>query len=104
MGADEVGGEMYPAVMVLFTSALGMAVAQRLKSQASLGPLTAWLLHCMYASKLAMLLLPQVCFPWLLLRNLNPTFPLATVALTLNPAEPLQGSLPILSTTSASLN
>ena len=68
MGADEVGGEMYPAVMVLLTSALGMAVAQRLKSQASLGPLTAWLLLCMYASKLAMLLLPQVCASWLLLR------------------------------------
>ena len=71
MGADEVGGEMYPAGMVLFTSVLGMAVAQRLKSRASLWPLTAWLLHCMYASKLAMLLLPQVCASRLLLRRVS---------------------------------
>lgn len=53
--------EMYPAYLVLLTSGLGAAVTTRLSGTGRLAPLTSWPLHCIFASKLAMLLVPQVC-------------------------------------------
>lgn len=63
LGADEVEGEMYPAAMVIATSALGLAVTQRLSSQQLLGRQAAWILYCVFLSKLSMLVLPQVHLP-----------------------------------------
>jgi len=58
-GVDGVEGEIYPAAMVLGTSALGIAVLQRLKRLGRAGRLPCWLGQSMYAAKLSMLVLPQ---------------------------------------------
>ena len=58
---------MYPAFLVVATSALGLAMARRLGRGGAVGEGTAYLLQCAYAAKLAMLVLPGVrrgCVVW----------------------------------------
>jgi hypothetical protein len=62
-GVDGVEGEIYPAAMVMGTSALGMLVLQRLKGLKKVSRLPCWLGQSMYAAKLSMLVLPQVSNP-----------------------------------------
>lgn len=50
---------MYPAWLVGATSALGLTVARHLHVSAAIGDLPAWALQCIYAAKLAMLVLPE---------------------------------------------
>lgn len=59
--AGEHSVEMYPAYLVLLTSMLGAAVTSRLSGTGRLAPLASYVLHCIFASKLTMLLVPQVC-------------------------------------------
>ena len=59
--AGEHSVEMYPAYLVLLTSMLGAAVTTRLSGTGRIAPLTSYALHCIFASKLTMLLVPQVC-------------------------------------------
>lgn len=51
---------MYPAAMVIATSALGVAVVQRLKTSKKVGRRAAWAIQGIFAAKLSMLVLPQV--------------------------------------------
>lgn len=60
LGADEVEGEMYPAAMVIATSALGIAVGRRLQSNKKLGLTFWWITQAIFVAKLFMLVLPQV--------------------------------------------
>lgn len=53
---------MYPAVLVLLTSGLGLAAIHRLRQAGLVGPLSAWLASCIYSAKLAMLVIPEVRF------------------------------------------
>lgn len=69
LGTGEVQGEMYPAIMVIGTSVLGVATTHRLKSEKVLGHWTAWLVFSIFASKLVLLILPQVAMPSLLLKS-----------------------------------
>ena len=57
---EEVAVEMYPAYLVLLTSGLGAAVTARLSATGRLAPLASWPLHCIFVSKVAMLLVPRV--------------------------------------------
>ena len=52
--------EAYPAYLVVLTSGLGVLLASRLAEANIIGRTTTWLLQCMFAAKLAMLLLPEV--------------------------------------------
>lgn len=54
--------EAYPAYLVVLTSGLGVLLASRLAEAKTIGRTTTWLLQCMFAAKLAMLLLPEVSF------------------------------------------
>ena len=54
--------EAYPAYLVVLTSGLGVLLASRLAEAKIIGRTTTWLLQCMFAAKLAMLLLPEVSF------------------------------------------
>lgn len=45
--------------LVLATSTLGLLTAARLSRRGFVGPAASWLLHCLYAAKAAMLLLPE---------------------------------------------
>lgn len=59
-GEHEGGAvEMYPAYLVLLTSGLGALLTARLAAARRLGRPASWALHCIFASKLAMLLVPQ---------------------------------------------
>lgn len=60
---DEAATDVYPAVLVVLTSAAGVCLVRRLQQGARLGPAAAWLLQCIYAAKLSMLAIPQVCMP-----------------------------------------
>lgn len=51
--------EAYPAYLVVLTSGLGVLLASRLAEAKTVGRTTTWLLQCMFAAKLAMLLLPE---------------------------------------------
>ena len=61
-GEHETGGDdMYPAFLVVLTSGVGLAATRHMATHLMrLGPLATWALYCIHASKLAMLLLPQV--------------------------------------------
>ena len=58
--ADPDGVDGYPAVLVVATSAAGLWLVRRLRNSARIGTRASWALQCVYASKLAMLLLPEV--------------------------------------------
>ena len=58
---DDPNGEMYPAVLVIATSALGITVSRCMLRAGCIGRLGTWLLEAIFAAKLAMLVLPQVC-------------------------------------------
>jgi hypothetical protein len=57
----------YPAYLVCATSAMGVALARRLAAWHLLGARASWLLQCIHAAKLSMLLLPDafLVFPTL---------------------------------------
>jgi len=57
--SDGPAGSMYPGYLVLTTSALGLLAAHRLARRGHIGAAASWLLHCLYAAKAAMLLLPE---------------------------------------------
>jgi hypothetical protein len=48
----------YPGYLVAATSAMGFALAARLDAWRVISPPAAWAMHCIYAAKLMMLLLP----------------------------------------------
>jgi len=49
----------YPPFLVVATSALGLAMANMLRSCGSISELIAWALQCLFISKLSMLLIPE---------------------------------------------
>ncbi len=57
---EDMATAAYPAFLVLASSGLGIAVTAHLANAQRVGVVTAWLLHVVYASKLAMLLVPEV--------------------------------------------
>ena len=59
------GTDVYPAALVVATSAAGVWAVRRLAATERVGPAAAWLLQCVYAAKLSMLLIPEVlaCAP-----------------------------------------
>lgn len=62
---EDMVSAAYPAFLVLASSGLGIALTARLAKADRVGIITAWALHCIYASKLAMLLVPDVsAFPF----------------------------------------
>jgi hypothetical protein len=56
--ALEDGEPMYPAYLVLLTSALGLLLARRLERGGQVTVPTAWMMRCVYAGKLALVMLP----------------------------------------------
>ncbi len=56
---DGVAADMYPGYLVLLTSAAGATLTHRLASAGRLSRVAAWALHCVFASKLTMLLVPE---------------------------------------------
>ncbi len=57
---EDMVSAAYPAFLVLASSGLGIALTARLSQAGRIGEIATWGLHCIYASKLAMLLVPQV--------------------------------------------
>ncbi|KAF5835484.1 hypothetical protein DUNSADRAFT_7324 [Dunaliella salina] len=57
--AEFPGETMYPSWLVLTTTAVGVVAARRLAAVGYIGSADSWVLHCVYASKAAMLLLPE---------------------------------------------
>uniref|UniRef100_A0A7S3R236 Uncharacterized protein n=1 Tax=Dunaliella tertiolecta TaxID=3047 RepID=A0A7S3R236_DUNTE len=57
--AEFPGETMYPSWLVLTTTAVGIMAARRLTAAGHIGSADSWVLHCIYASKAAMLLLPE---------------------------------------------
>ena len=61
-GVHEDGGDdMYPAVFVVLTSALGLALTRKLQAGCRVGVAASWLAQCIYVAKLSMLAIPEVC-------------------------------------------
>lgn len=56
------GTDVYPAALVVMTSAAGIWAVRRLAAGGRVGPAAAWLLQCIHAAKLSMLLIPEVGF------------------------------------------
>ena len=56
---DGAAAEMYPGYLVLLTSAAGATLTHRLARARRLSRVAAWALHCVFASKLTMLLVPE---------------------------------------------
>jgi len=56
---DGAAAEMYPGYLVLLTSAAGATLTHRLAGAGRLSRVAAWALHCVFAAKLAMLLVPE---------------------------------------------
>ena len=56
---DGAAAEMYPGYLVLLTSAAGATLTHRLVTAGRLSRVAAWALHCVFAAKLAMLLVPE---------------------------------------------
>ncbi|PSC73750.1 no exine formation 1 [Micractinium conductrix] len=50
---------MYPPWLIMATSALGLGLARHLHAGAVIGDAAGWALQCVYAAKLAMLVLPE---------------------------------------------
>ncbi len=50
---------MYPAYLVLLTSASGVLAARRLSADGLLSPSSSWVLHALHAAKLCMVALPE---------------------------------------------
>ncbi len=60
-GVHEDGGDdMYPAVFVVLTSALGLALTRKLQAGFRIGVAASWLAQCIYVAKLSMLAIPEV--------------------------------------------
>ncbi len=59
---DEV---MYPSYMVVVTTFVGLALVRRLSVDHRIGPKAAWILTCLYSSKLAMLLITSKSVVWM---------------------------------------
>ena len=57
---DGAAAEMYPGYLVLLTSAAGATLTHRLATGGRLSRAAAWALHCVFAAKLTMLLVPEV--------------------------------------------
>jgi hypothetical protein len=55
---------MYPGYMVLITTFLGLALARRLYVDQRVGPKAAWILTCLYSSKLSMLFMTSRSVIW----------------------------------------
>ncbi|CAM8992654.1 unnamed protein product [Rhodiola kirilowii] len=55
---------MYPSYMVIVTTLVGLALARRLFADQRIGPKTAWILSCLYSSKLAMLFIVSKSVVW----------------------------------------
>lgn len=55
---------MYPSYMVIATTFLGLSLVRRLTSDNRIGPKAAWVLTCLYASKLAMLFITSKSVVW----------------------------------------
>uniref|UniRef100_A0A0E0MFY1 No exine formation 1 n=1 Tax=Oryza punctata TaxID=4537 RepID=A0A0E0MFY1_ORYPU len=55
---------MYPSYMVLFTTFLGLALVRRLSVDQRVGPKAAWILTCLYSSKLSMLFITSRSVLW----------------------------------------
>jgi hypothetical protein len=55
---------MYPGYMVLITTFLGLALARRLYVDQRVGPRAAWILTCLYSSKLSMLFMTSRSVIW----------------------------------------
>ena len=56
---DGAAAEMYPGYLVLLTSAAGATLTHRLVTAGRLSRVAAWALHCVFAAKLTMLLVPE---------------------------------------------
>lgn len=59
---DEV---MYPSYMVVVTTFVGLALVRILSVDHRIGPKAAWILTCLYSSKLAMLLITSKSVVWM---------------------------------------
>ncbi|TVU24603.1 hypothetical protein EJB05_27051, partial [Eragrostis curvula] len=55
---------MYPGYMVLVTTFLGLALVRRLYVDQRVGPKGAWILTCLYSSKLSMLFMTSRSVTW----------------------------------------
>jgi hypothetical protein len=55
---------MYPSYMVLITTFFGLALVRRLSVDQRLGPKAAWVLTCLYSSKLSMLFITSRSVVW----------------------------------------
>jgi hypothetical protein len=55
---------MYPNYMVLITTFFGLALVRRLSVDQRLGPKAAWVLTCLYSSKLSMLFITSRSVVW----------------------------------------
>lgn len=56
---------MYPSYMVIVTTFVGLALVRRLSVDHRIGPKAAWILTCLYSSKLAMLLITSKSVVWM---------------------------------------
>uniref|UniRef100_A0ACD5X3F2 Uncharacterized protein n=1 Tax=Avena sativa TaxID=4498 RepID=A0ACD5X3F2_AVESA len=55
---------MYPSYMVLITTFFGLALIRRLSVEQRVGPKAAWILICLYSSKLSMLFITSRSVVW----------------------------------------
>lgn len=55
---------MYPSYMVIMTTFIGLALVRKLSSDHRIGPKAAWILTCLYSSKLAMLFISSKSVVW----------------------------------------
>ncbi|KAG2576948.1 uncharacterized protein LOC120677545 [Panicum virgatum] len=55
---------IYPSYMVLITTFLGLALVRRLYADQRIGPKAAWILTCLYSSKLSMLFMTSRSVIW----------------------------------------
>jgi hypothetical protein len=55
---------IYPSYMVLITTFLGLALVRRLYVDQRIGPKAAWILICLYSSKLSMLFMTSRSVLW----------------------------------------
>lgn len=56
---------MYPSYMVILTTFVGLAMVRRLSVDHRVGPKAAWILTCLYSSKLAMLVIASKSVVWM---------------------------------------
>ena len=62
LGGEEEG--LYPAYLVLLTSAAGFLAARRLEAANQMGPWATWVGSCLYFAKLPMLLVADPNVVW----------------------------------------